>query len=157
LIVMGIDPGLRVTGFSVIEPEGKLKILRCGVIKGKGEDISEKIYSIYLSLKEILSEFHPEVLSIEKAFYGRNVRTLINLSELRGAILLLFKMHSIPVFEYTPREIKQSLTGSGSSAKVQVAYMINQIVEIQVNDIPLDAYDAIAAGLCFINRDYKNV
>jgi len=154
---MGIDPGLRKTGFSIVEKESQLKILRCGVIKGRGENIPERIYSIYVGLKDILDEFSPEVLSIEKVFYGRNVRTLIDLSELRGAILLLFKMHSIPVFEYTPREIKQSLTGSGSAAKVQVAYMVNKIMGIQRNDIPQDAYDAIAAGICFINRNYKNV
>lgn len=154
---MGIDPGLRKTGFSIIKTDSRLKILGYGVIKGKGKSVPERIYSIYMGLKEVLDKFTPEVLSIEKAFYGRNVRTLIDLSELRGAIILLFKMHSIPVFEYTPREIKQSLTGAGSAAKVQVAYMVNKIVDIQDDNIPQDAYDAIAAGICFINRDYKNV
>ncbi len=152
---MGIDPGLRKTGFSVIKAEKYLKVLQYGVIEGKGTALSERIYTIYISLKEILEKFRPEVLSIEKVFYGKNVRTLMNLSELRGAILVLFKVHSIPVFEYTPREIKQSLTGAGSAAKVQVAYMVNKITGIH-ESIPQDASDAIAAGICYLNRNYKN-
>jgi len=152
---MGIDPGLRNTGFSILESGRTPKLLKYGTIKGNEKSIQGKIYSIYISLKKILEEFQPDALSIEKVFYGRNVKTLINLSELRGAILLLFRIYSIPIFEYTPREIKQSLTGSGSAAKVQVAYMVSKIMGIQDNISP-DAFDAIAAGICYLNRDYKN-
>jgi len=149
LKILGIDPGLSVTGIALLETEKKPFPLAWETIKyPKGK---KRLYWYFKSLSEILDREKPDLIVMEKSFRGSNTKTLIKLEELRGVYLLLSQIKGLPVVEFSPREIKQSVTGSGSSSKKQVRFMVQEILNIQ-NEIPLDASDAFAGVICYMNR-----
>lgn len=156
MIVLGIDPGLSFTGIGIIHYDRKaMEFIGSDwrILKSKGENLAERIKSIYREIDGILEEKKPDVSTMETIFYGKNTKTLIHLGELRGAIMLLLSLRGIPIIEYSPREIKMALTGSGSSSKLQVGEMVKYILGIN-EQIPMDATDALATAICYLQREY---
>lgn len=110
-----------------------------------------RLHNYFKSLLEVINKEKPDQIIIESIFRGPNIKTLIKIAELRGVYLLITQMGGHPVLEFTPREIKQSVTGSGASSKEQVRYMVKKILGIK-EEIPLDISDAFGAIICYLNR-----
>lgn len=146
---MGIDPGIGIVGFGVIDTNGvKHQIVDAGVIKTKiGAPKESRLEVIYDDLKSLVEEFKPEAVSIEKLFFAQNVTTAMAVSEARGVILLVFEQLRVPIAEYTPLQIKSSLTGYGKAEKGQVQEMVKVLLGLKKRPSPDDAADALAAAL----------
>ena len=149
--ILGIDPGLHATGIASLEVGDETRVLNWEIIKHTNIKGPKRIHLYYESLSETINREKPDLMVMEKVFRGPNTGTLIKLGELRGVYLLLAEMKGIPVAEFTPREIKQSVTGSGSSSKTQVSYMVKAILNI-TEEIPLDVSDAFGIIICYLNK-----
>lgn len=149
-IILGIDPGTNVMGFGVIELEGKgLKMLSLGVIKlGHLDDHALKLKSIFDQNIALIDQFNPDELAIEAPFFGKNVQSMLKLGRAQGVAIAAALSRSIPVFEYSPRKIKQSITGKGGASKEQVAAMLQQILHFEQLPQYLDATDGLAVAVC---------
>ncbi len=146
--ILGIDPGTGLLGFGVIESGLKPKLVDAGVVRTKvHQPESERLKIIYDSLSEIISLAKPHVVSIEKLFFARNVTTAMSVAQARGVVLLLAEQNSLPIFEYTPLQIKQSLTGYGKADKKQMQEMVRLLLNLKEVPKPDDAADALAAAL----------
>ena len=152
--IIGIDPGTNITGYSVIsEVDNAYKIISIGSIKNNPKaKLQAKIANIYAELNEIIDKYSPEVASLENIFYGKNVKSLIKLAHIRGVILLLLEQKSLEIFEFSPREVKLSVTGYGNASKQQIQFMISRIFNIPSDAYNADAYDAAAIAFSAANR-----
>jgi crossover junction endodeoxyribonuclease RuvC len=150
LKILGIDPGLSQTGIAILSRSKDKDELSWEMLKHrKGENRLNKYFE---SLSRIIEKEKPDQVVIESIFRGPNVKTLIKIAELRGVYLLLTQMEDLPISQFTPREIKQSVTGSGASSKEQVRYMVKKILGI-TEEIPLDVSDAFGAIICYLNKE----
>lgn len=149
--IIGIDPGLSTTGVALMEVDEEIESYTWELISHRGGKRSERLSKYFDSLSAIIDREDPELFIIEKTFQGPNPQTLIRLGELRGVYLLLAEKKGLKVEEYTPREIKQAVTGSGASSKGQVCYMVKEMLNIK-EDIPYDASDAFGTIICYLNR-----
>lgn len=147
--ILGIDPGTGRLGFGVIDADvGKLRLVDAGVITTPAHTPqAERLEDIYSSLNEIIKSTKPEVMSIEKLFFIRNITTAMTVSEARGVSLLVGKQSGLKIAEYTPLQIKSTLTGYGKADKKQVQEMVR--LNLGLRDIPKpdDAADALAAAI----------
>ena len=147
--ILGIDPGTGICGFGVIEVGGrKPKMLDNGVIATPPHTpLEDRLLDIYESLKEIIAQNKPDEVSIEKLFFTKNITTGISVAEARGVVLLVCKQNHLPVYEYTPNEIKKTMTGYGSADKKQMQEMVK--LHLNLNQVPKpdDAADALAAAI----------
>ncbi len=151
MLVLGIDPAIRNTGYGVIEADGvsSFRILDCGVIRNTARmSHSECLRRLAGGIRELADTFSPDVASIEDPFVGRNAATAIILGMARGAIISVLAGREIPVYSYSPRHAKKVAVGSGSGSKEQVAAMMAAELKIDVTGIPLDATDALALAVC---------
>ena len=150
-IILGIDPGSRITGFGLVETKGdKIHYVQSGAIKVKGDFIG-RLETIFREVGEIVTIYRPDVVSIEKIFVHHNPDTAIKLGQARGAAICAVVAHSLPVSEYTPAEVKKSVVGNGRASKDQVQYMVQTLLRLP--GLPQeDAADALAAALCYINH-----
>ncbi|MBP6041640.1 crossover junction endodeoxyribonuclease RuvC [Candidatus Saccharibacteria bacterium] len=148
--ILGIDPGTGITGFGVIDiKRGKPSMVVGGVIRTKPQTpLPERLKIIHSDLVGLIREFEPEVMSVEKLFFAQNVTTAIAVSHARGVVLLAGEVAGLEIFEYTPLQIKQSVTGYGKATKAQVQEMVRVLLELKVKPTPDDAADALAAALC---------
>jgi crossover junction endodeoxyribonuclease RuvC len=147
--ILGIDPGIGILGFGVIEGDSASpRLVDAGVIRTqvKAPD-AERLVAIYEGLQEIFGAAQPEAVSIEKLFFARNVTTAMSVSQARGIVLLVAQQHEVPIFEYTPLQIKMALTGYGKADKKQVQEMVRLTLRLTVTPKPDDCADAIAAAL----------
>jgi crossover junction endodeoxyribonuclease RuvC len=148
--ILGIDPGTGILGFGIvdIDPKGKASLVDAGVIRTtvKSPD-SDRLNTIYDELHEIITEFKPEIMSVEKLFFAQNVTTAMSVAQARGVVLLCGKQHHLELFEYTPLQIKQSLTGYGRADKKQIQEMVRVILGLKEVPKPDDCADALAAAL----------
>lgn len=152
--VLGVDPGSAVTGYGVVERRGgDVACVDCGTIDAGGGDLPDRLVVVYDGLEAIVDAHRPEVVAIENAFLGRNVKTLAVMSQARGVLVLAARRAELPVFEYTPRAVKQSIVGTGGASKQQVAYMVSSMLEVSAEGLPSDATDALAVALCHLHRD----
>ena len=148
--ILGIDPGTGICGFGVIEVKqtGRAKMIDNGVIATPPHTpLSERILDIYESMHEIIKLNKPDCASIEKLFFTKNITTGISVAEARGVVLLVCKQHELPTFEYTPNEIKKTLTGYGSADKKQMQEMVKLHLDLTSVPKPDDAADALAAAI----------
>ena len=147
--ILGIDPGIRKTGYGVVEPRGDgLVLLSFGIIKLDGKaSYPSRLKRIFESLTHVIEEFEPEQASVETIFYAVNVKSALSLGHSRGAAILSAALAGVRVFEYSPLEIKQALVGYGRATKEQVNHMVKLRVH-HSGKIPLDASDALAAAIC---------
>ena len=144
-MILGIDPGLATTGFGIIDD---LRCIKYGVIRTPPDAlIQTRLQTIFHRTEEILELYQPDELAIEKLFFSRNVTSAIEVSHARGVILLAASEYDLDVFEYTPNQIKQVVTGSGKADKKQVQKMVGMLLGID-EKIPDDAADALAAAIC---------
>src|SRR6188768_3852032 len=149
-IILGIDPGTNILGFGILNVAGKqLHLLEMGVLAlNKIEGHELKLKKIFEYTLELIDRHNPDELAIEAPFFGKNVQSMLKLGRAQGVAMAAGLYRNIPIFEYSPRKIKQSITGNGNSSKEQVAAMLQNI--LQLKDLPdqLDASDAAAAAVC---------
>lgn len=153
MLVLGIDPGVALTGFGIIEEENKkLNLIDIGCIKTSAKDATPKRLEIISSLlKELILKYNPTDIAVERLFFSTNAKTAIKVGEARGVILLTAQKMGLNVFEYTPLEVKQALTGYGRADKKQIQYMVKKL--LRRDSLPKidDASDAAAIAICHIN------
>lgn len=147
--IIGIDPGTGILGFGVIDVDGgKLNVVDVGVIKTPAHTpLDERLVDIYDSLEQIIAETKPEIMSIEKLFFARNVTTAMSVSHARGVAMLAGKKAGLVIHEYTPLQIKQTITGYGKADKKQMQEMVRLQLGLKVVPKPDDAADALAAAI----------
>tara|TARA_B100001741_G_C16283063_1_gene473147 strand:+ start:209 stop:691 length:483 start_codon:yes stop_codon:yes gene_type:complete len=154
MIILGIDPGLVKTGYGLIEiNENNCKVLDFGVVSPENkEKLSIRLRTIYNDISLIIDRYNPSILSIEEVFFGKNVKSALLLGHARGVAMLSASNNNIPVFEYSARKIKQSVTGNGNAHKSQVGYMVMKQLGLNTVNCPSDASDALAIALCHLNQ-----
>ncbi len=152
--ILGIDPGTLKTGYGIIElSNGKIKLLSSGVIENKRiKSLPQRLKIIYDEITKLIDEYLPDELSIESAFYGKNVQSALKIGHARGVSILAAINKEIPTFEYSPREIKKAVVGNGAASKQQVMFMVNQILQLKKKKKNFDETDAIAVALCHIQK-----
>lgn len=149
--ILGIDPGTGILGFGIIDvnARGKVKLVDGGVIRTPVKQAdSLRLETIYDELTEIIKEHKPDVMSVEKLFFAQNVTTAMSVSQARGVVLLCGVQSGLELFEYTPLQIKQAVTGYGKADKKQVQEMVRVILGLESVPKPDDAADALAAAIC---------
>jgi len=153
MVILGVDPSLRGTGFGIIQGErNRWKALAYGVIKNpQNVKVSLCLSRIHQRMEEICLEFKPDVCAIEGIFYMQNFKISITLGAARGVTIAACASCSIPVFEYAPRKVKQSVVGTGAAGKNQVAEMVRALLGLRETP-PLDAADALAIALTHTNN-----
>lgn len=148
--ILGIDPGYATIGFGVLEAErGSFRLERYGTITtSPDQPFSQRLLTIYEDMNQLIDTVAPDVMAIEELFWGHNVTTGIGVSHGRGVILLSAAQRELPVFEYTPMQIKQAVVGYGNATKQQVMDMTKRLLKMEKVARPDDAADAIAVALC---------
>lgn len=147
--ILGIDPGTGILGFGIIEVVGrKMQMVDAGVIRTPvKEDDAVRLETIFDELTDIIAANKPDVMSVEKLFFARNVTTAMTVAQARGVVLLCARQAGLPIFEYTPMQIKQSTTGYGKADKKQVQEMVRVLLGLSEVPKPDDCADALAAAL----------
>lgn len=149
--IVGIDPGTGILGFGVIDVDSKskAKLLDGGVIRTSSKESDpDRLLTIYNELEELIKELKPDTMAVEKLFFAQNVTTAMTVAQARGVVMLLGKKHKMEVFEYTPLQIKQALTGYGRAEKKQMQEMVRVILGLKSIPTPDDCADALAAAIC---------
>jgi len=149
--ILGIDPGSLLTGYGVIELQAnKLSCVTSGHIRTKASDLAGRLQQIFMALDTLITEHSPHEVAIESVFVYRNVDSALKLGQARGAAITSVAMHSLPVIEYAPSEIKKAVVGRGNATKPQVQHMIKAILNLQGKQ-QADAADALAVAICHAN------
>ena len=153
MIIIGIDPGLATVGFGVIRKEdSSITPVSYGCITTSAlKQTPERLLEIYTQINELFERYAPSAIAVERLFFSRNVTNAMSVSEARGVIFLAAKQKNIPIFEYTPNQVKQSVTGSGKADKKQVQEMIKRLLALDELPEPDDAADGLSIALCHIN------
>ena len=153
--VIGIDPGIGITGFSIIDHSRlETSLIAYGAIRPpKKQGLEKRLFYLFEEMNQLNDKFDPDILAIEDSFYSKNVKSAMILGQARGTILLSAARASIKVAEFAPRKVKQSVCGNGSATKEQVQFMVGQILKLKDPPNPIDISDAMAVGLCFINQN----
>ncbi len=148
--IMGVDPGSNYCGYAVIEIVGsKISLIDMGVFSMKHlENHYEKLRKIFLDIQEVIENHQPQTVAIEAPFYGKNVQSMLKLGRAQGVAIAASITMGLDVTEYSPKKIKQSVTGNGNAAKEQVAAMLENIVHVKLSKYSLDATDALGVAVC---------
>lgn len=145
--ILGIDPGSRVTGFGIIESNGiRSSYIASGCIRLEGEDFPARLGQIFREVTALLERYQPEEMAIEQVFVAKNASSALKLGQARGAAICACVVAGLPVAEYTPRAVKQSVVGTGRAEKEQVQHMVAQILKLQ-QKLASDEADALAIAL----------
>lgn len=147
--ILGIDPGTGILGFGIIEyTKGKVQLVDAGVIRTPvKEDDAVRLLTIYEELTDIIAGTKPAMMSVEKLFFARNVTTAMTVAQARGVVLLCGQQSGLQLYEYTPMQIKQAITGYGRAEKKQMQEMVRVILQLKEVPRPDDAADALAAAI----------
>jgi crossover junction endodeoxyribonuclease RuvC len=152
MIILGIDPGSRHTGYGVVEVQGgHERAIAFGVIRTTSEDHPRRLDEIYRGVIEVLDQTRPDECAIEMPVYTRNAQAMLKLGRAQAAAMLAAMHRQIPVTQYTPAEIKKSVTGNGNASKEQIGYMIRSLLTLATSGTH-DAADALAVALCHAHR-----
>src|SRR4030065_1995358 len=153
---LGVDPGTVVTGYGIVDEEGnQLFHVSSGTIQfSPKSEICNRLQQIYIEIEKIIQANRPDAVVIEKGFYSKNVQALVRLSQVNGVIMLTSVNAGIPMLDYTPLEVKQSIVGYGEAKKEQVQHMVGKILRLVEPPTPLHASDALAIAICYLNS-YK--
>ena len=148
--ILGIDPGYAIVGYGILEYEkNKFYPLEFGAITTEAHtDFQQRLMDVYDSVNEVMQRTKPDALAIEKLFFTTNQKTVIQVAQARGVILLAAAKNGIPVYEYTPLQIKQSVTGYGKAIKTQVQDMTKRILRLEKVPKPDDTADRLAVAIC---------
>lgn len=146
-IILGIDPGSRVTGYGVIRQQGRhLEYLGSGAIRTSSDDLPTRLKRIYAGVTEVITQFQPDMFAIEQVFMAKNPDSALKLGQARGTAIVAAVNHDLPVFEYAARLVKQTVTGIGSADKVQVQEMVARMLQLSAKP-QSDAADALAIAI----------
>lgn len=150
MLILGIDPGIATVGFGLVESEkNRQRMVNFGVITTPaGHSLSSRLNQIYEDLQELLYTFKPDAMAVEELFFNTNITTGISVAHGRGIILLAGYRADIPVYEYTPLQVKQAVAGYGRADKRQVISMVQRMLNLKSPPKPDDAADALAIALC---------
>lgn len=150
MVILGIDPGYAIVGWGVIEYEhSRFRVLGYGAITTNADTpFPQRLESIYNDMCYVFEKYKPSVMSMEKLFYNSNQKTVIDVAQARGVITLCAQMHNKEIFEYTPLQVKQSVTGYGRAEKKQVMEMTRSILSLESVPKPDDTADALAIAIC---------
>lgn len=156
-IILGLDPGTNVMGYGVIMAQGqKLTLLQFGVIHlSKLESHELRLKKIFDRVLGLVDEFSPDEVALEAPFYGKNVQSMLKLGRAQGVAMSAALHREVPIVEYAPRKVKQSVTGNGNASKEQVAKMLMQIFSFKELPKLLDASDALAVAVCHFYQNGK--
>ena len=147
-IILGIDPGSRVTGYGLINAVGnKLEYVGCGCIRTQTQDFPQRLKIIHAELVKVIERFSPQQSAVEEVFMGRNASAALKLGQARGAAMVACLSNQLPVAEYSARKVKQAVVGNGAADKAQVQHMVKALLRISDN-IEEDAADALAVAIC---------
>ena len=152
--VLGIDPGSETLGWGVVEGENlKYKLVDFGTVRSSPrEKFSKRLLKVFEGVKSVIENFQPDVLSIEEAFYAVNVNVAMKLGQVRGAVIVLGELSGLEIAEYSPRLVKQTVTGYGNAEKHQVQEMVRLLLRLQKAPEPHDASDALAIAICHFHH-----
>jgi crossover junction endodeoxyribonuclease RuvC len=153
MLTIGLDPGTATTGFGLVhDNDGSLAVVDYGVIlTPPGLEMPERLLEIFRQLSQIILLHHPESGAVEKLFFQRNVKTALSVGQARGVILLALAEAGLPVYEYTPLEVKQAVAGYGGADKNQVQQMVRALLGLKEIPQPDDAADALAVAICHLH------
>ena len=154
--MIGIDPGLNITGYGVVVSRGsEVELLEAGVIRlppSKGENLPARLESLFQELHEIMTEFKPQAMCLEEVYsHADYPRTAILMGHARGVICLAARLEGIPVLSFSAKRVKQSVTGSGNASKSQVQRAVQNFFSLARTPHPPDVADALAVALCYVN------
>ncbi len=149
---LGIDPGITNTGFGmVVEESGRMSAGDFGSIKTRsGEDMSDRLDTLYREVMRIIRELEPDVAVIEQLFFNTNLKTAVSVGQARGVILLACRHAEVDWAEYTPLQVKKAVVGNGNAGKEQVRYMVGALLGMKSPPSPLHASDAMAMAICHL-------
>jgi crossover junction endodeoxyribonuclease RuvC len=149
-IILGIDPGTIVMGYGLVKVEGNhISLLEMGVLQpGKVKDGYQKLQLIFNTVSGLITKYQPDTFAIEAPFFGKNVQSMLKLGRAQGVAIAAAMRHGLDVTEYSPKKIKQSVTGNGNAAKEQVMKMLQQILSFTEDPKHYDATDALAVAVC---------
>ena len=150
MMILGIDPGYAIVGYGLIDYRNNhFTVVDYGaILTDAGTPFNERLEKIYDSLTVIIEKYKPEAMSVEKVFYNSNAKTVIDVSQARGVIMLAAQKNKVPVFEYTPLQVKQSVVGYGRAEKKQIQEMTRRILALEKIPKPDDTADALAMAIC---------
>lgn len=154
-IILGIDPGSRITGYGVIRQQGRQLIyLGSGCIRTVVDDLPARLKLIYAGVTEIITQFQPDCFSIEQVFMAKNPDSALKLGQARGAAIVAAVNRDLPVFEYAARQVKQTVVGTGAAEKGQIQHMVRSLLKLPANP-QSDAADALAIAIthCHLNQN----
>ncbi|MDR0850881.1 MAG: crossover junction endodeoxyribonuclease RuvC [Clostridiales Family XIII bacterium] len=151
--IIGIDPGYAILGYGLVDLNAnKFSLVECGVITTEtSQAMPERLKILYGRLMEIISEFQPDAASVEELFFNNNAKTAIKVGEARGAVILACANSGLDIYEYTPLQIKQALSGYGRADKKQMQQLVKTYLNLDETPKPDDAADAVAAAICHGN------
>lgn len=152
MFVLGIDPGLAICGYAIVEkvPGGE-RAITAGVVRtGADQPIAERLAELHRDLAGIVQEHKPDVMAIEQVFTNRNLMTAISVGRASGVALLAAAQAGIPVYEYTPSAVKAAVAGYGKATKDQIRYIVTSRLKLKSRPEPADAADALAIALCHL-------
>ncbi|MCX7679393.1 MAG: crossover junction endodeoxyribonuclease RuvC [Spirochaetes bacterium] len=156
--IIGIDPGYGIMGWAIVD--SPMEIIACGCIETEaGEPFEQRLLIIHRELSKIIVKYRPDAAAVERLFFARNSTTALDVAKAMGVILLTLKLHEIPHSEYTPIQVKRTLTGYGRATKEQIQHMIKRIFKMKTSDLKDDVTDAIsvAACHCLMGKSFKLV
>lgn len=156
MLILGIDPGIAITGFGLVEEcKNGACLLDYGcIVTDKSQKPEERLAALYQEMSLLVKKSEPDQIAIEKLFFSKNVRTAMAVSQARGVLLLASSEAAVPIVEYTPLEIKLALTGYGKADKKQIQQMVKILLNLKEVPKPDDAADALAIAICHLNS-YK--
>lgn len=147
-IILGIDPGSRITGFGVVRMQGqKIEYIASGCIRVKDAILSDKLNQIFDCISEVVQEYKPDEAAIEQVFMSKNADSALKLGQARGAAMVAMAQHALQVAEYSARQIKQAVVGTGAADKSQVQHMVTSLLNLSASP-QADAADGLAVAIC---------
>jgi crossover junction endodeoxyribonuclease RuvC len=148
MIILGIDPGSRKTGFGLIENQpNRITYIHSGYLNIKGDTLAEKLGQIFVDITELISEYQPKQMGIEQVFMHRNADSALKLGQARGAAICAGHIAGLEIGEYAPRLIKQAVVGTGAASKEQVLHMVQRLLSLN-KDLQSDESDGLAIAIC---------
>ena len=153
MVILGIDPGVAIVGYGVVEcVSGNFRCLEYGCITTPAHTLLEaRLSEIYDGMTELIARHRPDCMSVEELFFNNNQKTAVDVAQARGVILLAANKARLPIYEYTPLQVKSAVVGYGRAEKQQVMYMVRQYLHMKETPKPDDAADAIAIAICHGN------
>jgi len=150
MIILGIDPGTATTGYGILENRNRrLELLEYGcILTQKNKPTALRLLEIYQDLTKLIKKYRPQIIAVESVFFYNNVKTAIAVAQARGVVLLCGEQQKLKLQEFTPLQIKNSLTGYGKAEKKQVQYMVMKLLGLERVPKPDDAADALAVAIC---------